>query len=208
MVKSLNLVLLIRVPIQIDILGRFVHFQSFRATLTIPQLTCKFWYIYIILALREDLICHFSITYCLRYQGDRVLVRLFCTIYQSGMLVYILNEIATLWAISRVSHFGKRFEFCSVNLGSHSNRYIRKVSSIQIFRATFTIRQLTFKFWYILLIFAPREDLTRHFSIRYCLRYQGGRVLFKLFCIIYQSVMLVHILNEIATLWVISLDYG
>ena len=81
-----------------------------------------------IFALREDLICQFSITYSLRYQGDRVLFRLFCTIYQSGMLVYILNEIATLWVISRVSHFGKKFEFSSVNPGSHSNRYIRKVS--------------------------------------------------------------------------------
>ena len=73
LVKSLNLVPLIRVPIPIDILGRFLHFQSFRATFTIPQLTCKFCYILIIFALREDLICHFSITYCLRYQGDRLL---------------------------------------------------------------------------------------------------------------------------------------
>ena len=70
LVKSLNLVLLIRVPI----LGRFLHFQSFRATFIIPQLTCKFCYILIIFALRKDLTCHFSITCCLRYQGDRVLV--------------------------------------------------------------------------------------------------------------------------------------
>ena len=93
LVKSLNFVPLIRVPIRIDILGRFLHFQSFRATFTIPQLTCKFCYILIIFAIREDLICHFSITYCLRYQGDRVLVRLSCIIYQSLMLVYILYEI-------------------------------------------------------------------------------------------------------------------
>ena len=46
----------------------------------------------------------------LRYQGFRVLFRLFCTIYQSAMLVDILNEIATLWVITRVSHFGKKFE--------------------------------------------------------------------------------------------------
>ena len=77
MVKSLNLVPLIRVPIRIDILGRFLHFQSFRATFTIPQLTCKFCYISIIFALREDLICHFSLTYCLRYQRDRVLFTAF-----------------------------------------------------------------------------------------------------------------------------------
>ena len=44
------------------------------------------------------------------------------------MLVHILNEIATLWVISRVSHFGKKFEFSSVNPGTHSNRYIGKVS--------------------------------------------------------------------------------
>ena len=82
----------------------------------------------IIFALREDLICHFSNTYCLRKQGDRVLFRLFCTIYQSVMLVHVLNEIATLWLITRVSHFGKKFEFCSANPGSHSNRYIREIS--------------------------------------------------------------------------------
>ena len=92
LVKSLNLVLLIRDLIRMDMLGRFLYFQSFRATFTIPQLTCKFCYISIIFALREDLICHFSIIYCLRYQGDRVLFRLFCIIYQSVMLVHILNE--------------------------------------------------------------------------------------------------------------------
>ena len=31
----------------------------------------------------------------------------------------------------------------------------------------------------------------------YCLRYHGVRVPFKLFCIIYWSIMLIHILNEI-----------
>ena len=77
MVKSLNLVPLIRVPIRIDILGRFLNFQSFRASFTIPQLTFKFCYILIIFALREDLICHFSLTYCVRYQGDRVLFTAF-----------------------------------------------------------------------------------------------------------------------------------
>ena len=92
LVKSLNLVPVIRVPIRIDILGRFLHFQSFRATFTIPQLTCKCYYILIIFALREDLTCHFSITYCLRYQGDRVLFRLFCIIYQSVILVHTLNK--------------------------------------------------------------------------------------------------------------------
>ena len=90
LVKSLNLVPLIRVPIRIDILGRFLHFQSFRATFTIPQLTCKFCYILIIFALREDLICHFSITYCLRYQGDRVLFRLFCFFFG---YCWIMSEI-------------------------------------------------------------------------------------------------------------------
>ena len=78
LVKSLNFVPLIRVSIRIDILGRFLHFQSFRATFTIPQLTCKFCYIYIIFALREDLICHFRFTYCVRYQGDRVLFTASC----------------------------------------------------------------------------------------------------------------------------------
>ena len=114
-------------------LSKVSSFQSFRATFTIPQLTFKFCYILMIFVLIVDLICHSSITYCLRYQGDRVLFRLFCIIYQSVMLVHILNEIATLWVISRVSHFGKKFQFSSANPGSHSNNYIRKVSSYSEF---------------------------------------------------------------------------
>ena len=91
--------------------------------------------------------------------------------------------------------------------GSHSNGYFRKLAILSEFSATFTIPQLTCKFCYILIIFALREDLICHFSITYCLRYQGDRVLFRLFCIIYQSVMLMHILNEIATLWLINMQY-
>ena len=101
--KVLHFVALIWGPITKDILGRFLHFKSFWATLTILQLTWKYCYILIIFALREDLICHSTTTYCLRYQGDRVLFRLFCFIYQSVMLVHILNEIATLWVIMHAS---------------------------------------------------------------------------------------------------------
>ena len=46
----------------------------------------------------------------------------------------------------RVSHFGKKFEFSSVNPGSHLNRYIGRFLHFQSFRATFTIPQLTCKF--------------------------------------------------------------
>ena len=105
---------------------------------------------------------------------------------------------------SRVSHFGKKFEFSFVNPGSDSNTYIRKVSSFSEFSSNIYYSPIDMQILLYIDIFALREDLICHFSITYCLRYQGDRVLFRLFCIIYQSVMLVHILNEIATLWVIS----
>ena len=110
-------------------------------------------------------LCHFSLTYCLRYQGDRVFFRLFCIFYRSVKLVHILNEIANLWVISRVSHFGKKFEFCSVNLGSHLNRYFRKVSSFSEFSSKIYYSPIDMQICYISIIFALREDLICHCSI-------------------------------------------
>ena len=82
---------------------------------------------------------------------------------------------------SRVSHFGKKFELSSVNPGSHSNRYIREVSSFSEFSSNIYYSPIDMQILLYIDIFALREDLICHFSITYCLRYQGDRVLFTAF---------------------------
>ena len=83
--------------------------------------------------------------------------------------------------ISRVTHFGKKFEFSSANLGSHSNRYIMKVSSFSEFSSNIYYSQIDIQILLYIDIFALREDLICHFILTYCLRYQRDRVLFTAF---------------------------